>query len=393
MRPRARPAPRRIVEGTLDARLIAVDAETGEPCEDFGEHGQVDMNEGIWKDGTVPGWYSVTAPPAIVRGVIVSGAQVKDGQAEDAPSGVIRGYDAVTGELAWAWDLGKPDLTGTPPQGETYTRGTPNMWTTAVADEELGYVYLPLGNSAVDYYGGNRSDAENEFSSSLVAIDVTTGKPAWHFQTVHYDLWDYDLGSQATLVDFPQDGGGTVPAIVLPSKQGDIYVLNRRTGESLFPVEEVDAPSGGVEPDNISPTQPVSGYASLRKSDLTERDMWGVTPLDQLWCRIQFRKAAYDGIYTPPTVDRHWIEYPGYNGGSDWGSVAVDPERGLIIANYNDMPNYNRLLTREEADERNLAPISKEVDRAPGKAPPRAPATRRPARPTRSTSMPAGACR
>ncbi|MCK5748037.1 MAG: pyrroloquinoline quinone-dependent dehydrogenase, partial [Oricola sp.] len=347
----------RVVEATLDARLIEVDAETGEPCANFGENGSVDLNEGIWKnDEVIPGWYAVTAPPVIVRGVVVTGAQVSDGEAEDAPSGVIRGYDAVTGELAWAWDLANPDLTGAPPQGETYTRGTPNMWTTAVADEQLGYVYVPLGNSAVDYYGGNRSDAENEFSTSLVALDATTGEPVWHFQTVHYDVWDYDLGSQATLVDFPEDGG-TVPAIILPSKQGDIYVLNRETGESLFPVEEMDAPTGGVEPENISPTQPVSSYATLRKPDLTEKDMWGATPLDQLWCRIQFRRAAYDGIYTPPTVDRHWIQYPGYNGGSDWGSVAVDPERGLIIANYNDMPNHNGLLTREEADKRNLRTI------------------------------------
>ena len=347
----------RVVEATLDARLIEVDAETGEPCANFGENGSVDLNEGIWKnDEVIPGWYAVTAPPVIVRGVVVTGAQVSDGEAEDAPSGVIRGYDAVTGELAWAWDLANPDLTGAPPQGEIYTRGTPNMWTTAVADEQLGYVYVPLGNSAVDYYGGNRSDAENEFSTSLVALDATTGEPVWHFQTVHYDVWDYDLGSQATLVDFPEDGG-TVPAIILPSKQGDIYVLNRETGESLFPVEEMDAPTGGVEPENISPTQPVSSYATLRKPDLTEKDMWGATPLDQLWCRIQFRRAAYDGIYTPPTVDRHWIQYPGYNGGSDWGSVAVDPERGLIIANYNDMPNHNRLLTREEADKRNLRTI------------------------------------
>ncbi|MBZ8132778.1 pyrroloquinoline quinone-dependent dehydrogenase [Afifella sp. IM 167] len=349
---------KRIIEGTLDARLIAVDAETGEPCADFGENGSVDMWQGIGKK--VPGWYAVTAPPAIVRGIAVTGAQVKDGQAEDAPSGVIRGYDAVTGELAWAWDLGDPDLTGAPPEGETYTRGTPNMWTTATGDEELGYVYLPLGNSAVDYWGGNRSEEENEYSSSLVAIDVATGKPVWHFQTVHYDLWDYDLGSQVSLVDFPKDGA-SVPAIILPSKQGDIYILDRRTGESLVPMEEIDAPKGGVEPENLAATQPASGYHALPRPDLQEKDMWGVTPLDQLVCRIQFRLAAYDGMYTAPTADRRWIEYPGYNGGSDWGSLAVDPEKGIIVANYNDVPNYNRLIPREEANRRNLKPINEET--------------------------------
>ena len=231
------------------------------------------------------------------------------------------------------------------------------MWTTASSDEEFGYVYLPMGNSSVDYWGGNRSEEENEFSTSLVAIDVNTGEPVWHFQTVHYDVWDYDLGSQPTLVDFPRDDGSTVPAIILPSKQGDIYVLNRETGESLFPVEEVETPTGGVEPDNLSPTQPSSGYHSLAFPNLEEKDMWGMTPIDQLWCRIQFRRASYKGMYTPPTVGQRFIQYPGYNGGNDWGSTAVDAERGIIIANYNDIPNFNRLIPREEAEERNLRPI------------------------------------
>jgi quinoprotein glucose dehydrogenase len=348
------PCVTRIEWGTLDARLIAVDGKTGKLCQDFGDKGVVDLNQGIGK--TVPGWYSVTAPPTIVRGIAVVGAQVQDGQAEDAPSGVVRGYDAVTGKLAWAWDMGHPDRSGAPSQGDTYTRGTPNMWTVAAADPELGYVYLPLGNSAVDYYGGNRKDFENEFNSSIVAIDVTTGKPAWHFQTVHYDLWDYDLGSQPTLVDMPTDSG-TVPAIVVPSKQGQIFVLDRKTGKPLFPVEERKAPTGGVEADKLSKTQPYSDYAHLDQPTLTEKDMWGMSPLDQLYCRIQFREATYKGEYTPPTADKPFIEYPGYNGGSDWGSVAVDPKGGVLVANYNDMPNYNQLIPRAEADKMGLKPI------------------------------------
>ena len=339
----------RVIEGTLDAKLIALDAETGVPCEDFGENGMVDL----WQDlgQRVPGWYAVTAPPAVVRGVIVTGAQVKDGQAEDAPSGVIRGYDARTGELAWAWDLGAPEENRDgPPEGEVYTRGTPNMWTTAVADEELGYVYLPLGNSSVDYYGSNRSEAENEHSTALVAIDATTGELAWQFQTVRRDVWDYDLGSQPTLLDFPQDGD-TVPAILLPSKQGDIYVLNRETGESLQPVEEFEVPTkGDIEPDYLSDTQPVSTYHTLRYEPLQEKDMYGMSPLDQLYCRIQFRRANYEGFFQPPTADKPYIQYPGYNGGSDWGSVAVDTDRGIIVANYNDIPNYNQLIPQEETD-------------------------------------------
>ena len=345
----------RILWGTLDARLLAVDARTGQPCADFGENGQVNLENGI--GDTVPGWYAVTSAPTIVRGIAVIGAQVKDGQAEDAPSGVVRGFDAVTGELAWAWDLGNPGNRGEPAEGEVYTRGTPNMWTTAAGDEELGLVYLPLGNSSVDYYGSNRSELENEYATSLVAVDVTTGNDVWHFQTVHRDVWDYDLGSQPTLIDFPA-ADGPRPAVVLASKQGDIYILDRATGESLFAVEEREVPKGGVEPDYLAPTQPFSAYHTLAFPTLEEADMWGMTPLDQLWCRIQFRQSSYEGIYTAPTSDRPWIQYPGYNGGNDWGSIAIDVERGLIIANYNDMPNHNRLVPREEADAAGLVPIT-----------------------------------
>ncbi|ETX11193.1 membrane protein [Roseivivax halodurans JCM 10272] len=339
----------RLIQATLDAKIIALDAEEGVPCTEFGENGMIDLWEDLGQ--RVPGWYAVTAPPSIVRGVIVTGAQVKDGQAEDAPSGVIRGFDARTGELAWAWDLGAPEENRDgPPEGEVYTRGTPNMWTTAVSDEELGYVYLPLGNSSVDYWGSNRSEAENEFSTALVAIDATSGEVAWSFQTVYRDVWDYDLGSQPTLVNFPHDGD-TIPAIILPSKQGDIYVLNRETGESLHPVEQYQVPSrGNVEPEYLSEEQPTSTYHTLRFDPLEERDMYGMSPLDQLYCRIQFRRANYEGFFQPPTADAPYIQYPGYNGGSDWGSVAVDTDRGVIVANYNDIPNYNQLIPQEETD-------------------------------------------
>ncbi|MBO9880409.1 membrane-bound PQQ-dependent dehydrogenase, glucose/quinate/shikimate family [Xanthomonas sp. D-109] len=343
----------RIIEGTLDGRLIAVDAADGKPCEDFGQHGQVDITVGM--GSTPPGYVSINSPPTIVRGVVVTGHQVLDGQKRYEPSGVIQGFDAVTGALRWAWDMTHPDWAGAPPPGQTWTRGTPNMWTSAAGDEQLGYVYLPMGNSSADYWSSSRTPQEDRYATSLVALDVTTGKPVWNFQTTHIDVWDYDLGSQPTLLDFPHDGT-TVPAVLLPSKQGELYVLDRRTGKPLVGVEERAVPGGGVEPQRRAKTQPFSLYHSLRKRDLTERDMWGMTPIDQLVCRIQFRSASYKGIYTPPEADRHSIEYPGYNGGSDWGSVAVDPRRGVIVANYNDMPNYNLLVPRAKADKMGWAP-------------------------------------
>lgn len=337
----------RVISGTLDGRIIAVDAKTGEPCTDFGDNGQVDIKTGM---GVTPeGYVSINSPPVIVRNVIVTGHQVLDGQRVDPPSGVIKGFDAVTGELKWAWDAARPDQSAPLPEGETYTRGSPNMWTIASGDDKLGMVYLPMANAAADYWSSSRTPEVNEWSVALVALNVETGLPAWKFQTTHKDVWDYDLGSQPSLVDFPTDKG-PVPAVVLPSKQGDIYVFDRRTGEPLFDIEERAVPQGGAEPEQRSPTQPFSTYHTLRKPDLTDRDMWGMTPFDQLACRIQFQQASYEGIYTPPTPDRPSIEYPSYNGGSDWGSVAIDTQRGVIIANYNDMPNHVQLVPRADAD-------------------------------------------
>ena len=347
----------RVIEGTLDGRLIAVDAPSGRPCPDFGTNGQVDAKIGLGP--MAPGMFSISSSPTIVRGVVVTGAEILDGQRRDAPSGVIQGFDAVTGQKRWAWDMMHPDWQGDPPAGQTYERGTPNMWTTASGDEQLGLVYLPMGNSAVDYWSSSRRPVENEFATSLVALDVTTGRPRWRFQAVHRDVWDYDFGAQATLVDFPT-AGGAVPALILPSKQGDLFVLDRRTGRPLVPVVERPVPQGGVEPQQRSRTQPFSTYHTLRRPDLTERQMWGMSPIDQMICRIQFRRAAYRGYFTPPETDRRYIEYPGYNGGTDWGGIAVDPRRGIIVANYNDMPNYNRLVPRAEANRRGWAPRGEE---------------------------------
>jgi quinoprotein glucose dehydrogenase len=353
----------RIIEGTLDMRLIAVDAKSGQACQDFGKNGAADLRVGLaQKDSAtgavtplIPGTAAITSAPVIVRGIVVTGHEVLDGQRRWAPSGVIRGYDAVTGELRFAWDMNQPEVTKLPPDGKPYSLGTPNMWTTAVGDDKLGLVYLPMGNSAGDYSTSLRSDEEKKYSSAVVALDVNTGKPRWVYQTVHNDVWDYDIGSQPTLIEFPT-ARGKVPAILVPTKTGDMFVLDRATGTPLHQVDEVAVPQGGAEPDQRSATQPFSRYHTLRKPDLVERDMWGITPIDQMICRINFKRARYEGPYTPPELGRHSLEYPGYNGGSDWGSVAVDPHRGVIIANYNDMPNYDMLVTRKEADGMGLFP-------------------------------------
>jgi quinoprotein glucose dehydrogenase len=357
------PCAERIVEGTLDMRLIAVDAVTGKRCPGFGKNGEADLRVGLGQkdsdDGkvtpVVPGTAAITAPPLIVQGVIVTGHQVLDGQRRWAASGVIRGYDAVTGRLAFAWDVNDPAVTKEPPTSGYYSFGTPNSWATAAGDEKLGLAYIPMGNSAGDYWTSMRSPAEKKVNSAIVALDVHTGKPRWVFQTVHADVWDYDIGSQPSLIEYPT-ARGRVPALLVPTKQGEMYILDRATGKPLHAVYERAVPQGGQEPAERSKTQPYSGFHSLAQVDLTEKDMWGLSPIDQLMCRIQFRQARYEGRYTPPQVGKSNIEWPGYNGGSDWGSVAIDPRRGVIVANYNMTANYNRLIDRATANKEGLFP-------------------------------------
>jgi quinoprotein glucose dehydrogenase len=353
----------RIVAGTLDGKLMAVDAATGQICQSFGKDGYADLNEGM--SDSVPNMVSVTSAPTIVHGVVVTSQQVQDGQRRHAPSGVVRGYDAVTGKLRFAWDLGQPDITTLPPAGKTYTPGTPNMWSIAVGDEALGLVYLPMANPAGDYLSSSRSAEERKYGSSVTALDVDTGKPRWVHQFVKNDVWDYDTPSQPSLVNFPTPNGN-VPALVQTTKMGDIFILDRRSGDLLSKTYEMKAPQGGVEPGQRSPTQTRSAYNTTQQPDITETQMWGISPIDQMLCRIQFRQARYDGIFTPPSVDKPFIEYPGNNGGSDWGSLSVDVRRGVIVENYNMFPSYTTLVERAVADKLGVFYIGDPRYKGPG---------------------------
>ncbi len=211
-------------EATLDNRMIAVDAEDGKPCEAFGHGGQVNLMQGMgW---SVPRFVGVTSPVPIINGVIVVNHEVLDGQRRWAPSGVIRGYDAESGKFLWAWDVNNPDNHHQPDKDHYYSRGTPNSWTAMTGDNALGLVYVPMGNSSADYYSAMRSDAENKVSSAVVALDVRTGEPRWVFQTVHKDVWDYDIGSQATLFDYHADDGSIIPALIMPTKRGQTFILD-----------------------------------------------------------------------------------------------------------------------------------------------------------------------
>jgi membrane-bound PQQ-dependent dehydrogenase (glucose/quinate/shikimate family) len=338
--------PKRIFIATLDARLIALDADTGQACEDFGQHGQISLKTGLGPFS--PGMYYVTSPPAITHGLAVVGALVQDNVSIDEPSGVIRAFDAHSGKLNWAWDIGRLS-TGEPPVGETYTRGTPNSWSLFSADEKLGLVYIPMGNSTPDFVGSHRKSSWEKYSSSVVALDVRTGEERWSYQLVRHDLWDYDVSAQPVLSDMPTEKGLT-PALVQASKQGDLFVLDRRTGIPLSPVADQTVPQTDVAGESTSRTQPFSvGMPSLAGPPLTETDMWGISPVDQLWCRLRFRQLRYDGVFTPPSLNGS-IQYPGTAGGINWGSVSVDNARHLLFVPSLRMASVIKLVPRENAE-------------------------------------------
>ncbi len=342
---------RRIFTGTLDARLIALDAETGRPCEGFGEDGVVDLREGI--GDTRPGEYGMTSPPAVLGDRVITGAMVLDNRRTDAPGGVVRAWDARTGERVWAWDPvppGSPTGDEAAREGIRYRRGSANAWTALSVDPALGIVYVPTGNTAPDYYGGQRNGLDF-YSSSVVALDGRTGVVRWHFRTVHHDLWDYDVPSQPVFIDFPRDGA-SVPGLVQPTKMGHLFFLDRRTGEPLFPVEERAVPQGGVPGETLSPTQPFPLVpAPLHPATLTPDDAFGFTPWDRAKCREKIAAARSEGIFTPPSLEGT-IQYPGMAGGNNWGSGSVDAERGLFLINTMRMATYIRLWPRAEFDKK-----------------------------------------
>lgn len=295
--------------------------------------------------------YFPTAAPTVVRNLVVVGGLVWDNQKTGEPSGVVRAFDVRTGALAWAWDLGNPSITREPPPGQTYTPGTPNVWSTPAFDEALGLIYLPTGNATPDFWGGERSPADDRYSSSVVALDIATGRERWHFQTVHHDRWDYDVPSQPALYDVPDGHGGTLPALIQTTKRGQIFMLDRRTGTPIAKVEEHPVPQGGVADDRSSPTQPYSvGMPAIGTEPLSEKRMWGLTLLDQLVCRVEFRKARYEGEFTPPS-ERTTIQYPSWLGGMNWGSVSIAENLGYMIVNDTRVAIWNRMIPRATYDQ------------------------------------------
>lgn len=333
----------RVLAGTIDGRLLALDADTGKPCADFGENGEIDLKADLGEVG--PAEYALLSPPQVVGDKVITGAHVADLRHSGVPSGVIRAFDVRTGAMIWDWEPVPP---GTP-RGDTYLPGTPNAWAPLSADSERKLLFVPTGNPAGDYYGGGREKIDY-YGSSVVALNTDSGELVWHYKTVHQDIWDYDVPAQPVLFDFQTEAGESVPALVQATKMGFLFVLNRETGEPLFPVEERPVPQGGPAPEALSPTQPYPVLPeSLHPDRLTEEDMWGLLWFDKQACIEEFRELNYEGRYTPISTEPTLV-YPGYMGGSNWGSVSWDPQRQLLLANTTRLPAVIQLIPREETE-------------------------------------------
>lgn len=337
----------RIVGNTVDGRLFALDAATGALCPGFGDGGVVNLRAQMGAEG--PGYYYQNSAPLVAGDKIVVGGWISDNQKVGEPAGAIRAFDARSGVLVWAWDPANPEVTREPVGSDTYTVGTPNMWTHAAYDPALGLIYAPMGNAGTDYYNADRPENSRQYNAAIVAIDANTGKPKWSFQTTHDDLWDYDIPSQPALLDMKNDKGEMTPAILVFTKRGQIFVFDRRTGEPLSKIEEKPVATNGSIPENrVSPTQPYSVDMPLMAAGrLSESSAWGMTMFDQLLCRISFKQYRYDGDATPPGLD--WsIANPGALGGQNWGSASYDALNHRLFVNDIRLPSTRRIVTRDE---------------------------------------------
>jgi len=322
---------RRILMNTIDARLVAIDADTGALCEGFGKGGFVDLKAGL--GGADDPKYQLTSAPTLAGTTVVVGGRVADNVQTDMPGGVLRGFDVITGRMRWAFDPGRDDPNARLQPGQAWARSTPNSWAPMSYDAAMNTVFIPMGSPSVDLWGGNRTPLDHRYATSILALDASTGKQKWVYQTVHNDLWDFDVPMQPSLIDFPGQDGAATPAVVFGSKSGQIFVLDRLTGKPLTRVEERPVKTAGIFKEQYATTQPFSsGMPSIGADTLKESDMWGATPFDQLACRIGFKSMRYEGLFTAPGTDVS-LSFPGSLGGMNWGSLSTDPDNHVIFVN------------------------------------------------------------
>lgn len=333
-----------------DARLIALDADTGTRCSRFGTGGEVDFSTDVGP--FKPGEYGISSPPVVVGNLVIVGSSIAENRRVEMPSGKVHAFDARSGELRWSWDPIPRDPDD--PARETWRgdsadrTGAANVWSLISADPARDLVFVPTSSPSPDFYGGERV-GDNRHADSVVALRASTGERVWSFQTVHHDLWDYDLASQPVLIDWWRDGR-KIPLVVQGTKMGNLFILHRETGEPVFPVEERPVPQTTVPGETTSPTQPFPSWPPpLTPQGLGPEDAWGLTLWDRGKCREMIGAMRSEGIFTPPSFEGT-VVLPGSAGGSNWGSVAYDPTRRWIIANTSNIATTIQLVPKDRAD-------------------------------------------
>ena len=342
---------RRIFEATLDARLIALDAATGDPCMDFGNRGQISLRDVA---RYIPGEYHMTSPPAVIDDMVVVGSAIDDNARVDMPSGVVRAFDARTGALRWKWeplppndaDSAKPSATANTNATKVWRTGAGNAWSVMVVDPERDLIFVPTGSASPDYYGGMRV-GDDKWANSIVALHAKSGELAWGFQLVHHDLWDYDTAAPPLLAMLQHDGK-SVPVVIQGNKTGFLYVLNRDTGVPVFPVEERPVPQSDVPGEVTSPTQPFPlAPPALVPQKLSADDAWGITVEDRTYCRDRMKNLRNDGLFTPPSLQGS-LSVPGNVGGMNWSGYAFDPQNSLLLVNTNNVPSQMGVIAADK---------------------------------------------
>jgi quinoprotein glucose dehydrogenase len=324
--------------GTMDAKLYAVDADTGKPCGGFGKGGVVSVDQ--WNTRRDEWPMSLLQPPTVYKNTLLLGWAGKDWNETAAPVGLFFALDAQTGALKWTFDP--------LPSAAQKNSGTANVWASVSADPKAGIIYLPVSSPSRNFFGGNRTDPV-PVGTSITALDADSGKVLWRRQLVHHDLWDYDTNSAPVLVDLHRDGK-TVPALIQSTKQGYFLVLNRLNGEPIYPIEEKSVPASDIQGEKSSPTQPL---VSLPERAVSDR-LPGISTIANIasagYCSREFRRLRYDGLFTPPSIKGSLI-YPATPGGVEWGGGAVDRATNTYIVNNSYVAQIYRLLPRKQYDE------------------------------------------
>jgi quinoprotein glucose dehydrogenase len=344
----------RIYAPTLDGRLLALDAATGRACADFGANGAVNLLLDVrsqFKEGDEWRDYLVTSPPAILDDKVIVGSSIGDNRAVLEELGTVRAFDARNGRLVWSWDpiprdASNPVYKEWSPES-VKTASAANAWAPLSVDAVRHLVFVPTGSASPDFFGGERPGS-NRWANSLVALDGDTGSLKWGQQLVHHDLWDYDVGSQPTLVDLVHEGT-RVAAVIQATKTGFLYTFDRDSGAALFPIVEKPVPQDAVPGEHPSPTQPypVAPPALARQAPITPDDAWGIAWFDTRACRKRIEGYRSEGIFQPPSLKDSLMQ-PGNAGGSNWGGIAFDPKRQLAVANTMNLPFVVALIPRTE---------------------------------------------